>query len=404
MRTSLIVKAEIFRSKGLLITVGLILALAFSLSAATMMTERMIKESTVRAAESFDLIIGAKNSPTALLFGTVYLWDESLPMVPAEIITELKKSPGIEWFAPMTVGDRAGEAPIVGTTESLATFGGTVPLHSGRMFAHSHEAVVGAGTGYRVGDRFFSTHGRSQGRRHEHREAGEISVVGVLDSTGTPWDKAVLVPIEYSYEAHGIPLSGGRLQELSDEALKTLPGFSAVIVKPKSVSDAYKLHGKFNKTTFQDNRKNFVSTTGIFTGEVLVSLFAVLNSAGKALTLVNLLTLVLGLIVVLASGWIISALRADSFTQLRLLGAPPSYIRKVIFSLVLITVAVSLAFGCVLAFAEAEICAYYLSQETGIVMHPTLSFELLQLVFGTFFLACLCAYLQSKLIARKPLS
>lgn len=404
MRISLIVKAELLRSKTLLISVGLILALAFSLSAATMMTERMIKESTVRAAESFDLIIGAKNNSTALLFGTVFLRDESLPRVPAEIMSELKKSRGIEWFAPMTIGDRAGEAPIVGTTESLATFGGKVPLRSGRMFVHSYEALAGAASGYKVGDRFFTTHGRSPGNRHEHRETGEISVVGVLSPTGTPWDKAVLVPIEYSYEAHGFPLSGVRLLELSDEALKKLPGFSAVVVKPKSVSDAYRLHAKFNKTTFQDHKKNFVPTNGIFTGEVLISLFSVLDSAGKALTLVNLLTLVLGLIVALASGWIISALRADSFAQLRLLGAPSSYIRKVIFSLVLITVTAALVFGYFLAIAEAEICAYWLSRETGIVMHPVLSFELLQFFFGTLGLACFCAYFQSRLIARQPLS
>ena len=54
MKTSFIVKAELFRSKGLLITVGLILALAFSLSAATMMTERMIKEFNYRSEKQSD--------------------------------------------------------------------------------------------------------------------------------------------------------------------------------------------------------------------------------------------------------------------------------------------------------------------------------------------------------------
>ncbi len=91
MKTFLMVKAELRRSKGLLFAVGLILALSFSLSAATMMTERMIKESSARAADYFDLIIGAKNNPVSLLLGTVYLQDESLPTVPGELISELKK-------------------------------------------------------------------------------------------------------------------------------------------------------------------------------------------------------------------------------------------------------------------------------------------------------------------------
>ncbi len=303
----------------------------------------------------------------------------------------------------MAVGDRVENSPVVGTTEELATFGGSLALQDGRMFSEKNEAVVGSASGFRVGDQFLATHGRVYGIGHDHQEVGKIHVVGRLVSTGTPWDKAVLIPIEYVWEAHGFHLNGKRFKELTVDELKKLPGLSAAIVKPVTVADAYKLRQAFNKTTFEDGKGNLVGTTGIFTGEVLVSLYAILDNGGKAFAIINLLTLLMGLVVALSSGWVIATIRADSFTQLRLLGAPASYVRQVIFSLVMLTVIASVIIGCGLAFIEGEICAYYLTVKTGIVMHPALSLDLLWLAIGTLLVAFICAWFQSLFISRKPL-
>ena len=67
-------------------------------------------------------------------------------------------------------------------------------------------------------------------------------MVGVLPETGTPWDRAVLVPIESIWAMHDnkIAQEPPQLEQwLLQKNVDALPGFSAIVVKPVSISDAY---------------------------------------------------------------------------------------------------------------------------------------------------------------------
>lgn len=74
---------------------------------------------------------------------------------------DLDERHGVKWAAPVAFGDRAGDSPIVGTTTSLVTFGGTVRPAEGRLFKAPFEAVVGASAPYRIGDEIVPMHGRT---------------------------------------------------------------------------------------------------------------------------------------------------------------------------------------------------------------------------------------------------
>ena len=288
MNVLLFWKNELRVNRGVLIGLSLLLTLAVALAVAASETRSMLRTASAAAAERFDLLVGAKASPTALLFGTVYLRDEALPIVPAETLSLFQNQKDVRWAAPVAFGDRAGEAPLVGTTRTLVTFGDTLPLSEGRVFSSRYEAVAGASSGFKIGDEVRPVHGRVQGAGHEHDT--HFRVVGVAPSTGTPWDRAVLIPIEAVWAVHEHAKPGEEhaheepLESWMTGNLSKLPGFSAVVVKPATIAGAYKLRQAANAAHVTDARGLPVNLMGVFTGEVLVNLYAVFGNASVALT------------------------------------------------------------------------------------------------------------------------
>ena len=140
MNVLMLLRSELRRSAAVLAGIAAVLALSLSISIATGMTDRMLRHASAQAADRFDLLIGAKASPSSLLLGAVFLRDEPLPLVPLSVMKDLDERHGVKWAAPVAFGDRAGDSPIVGTTTSLVTFGGTVRPAEGRLFKAPFEA------------------------------------------------------------------------------------------------------------------------------------------------------------------------------------------------------------------------------------------------------------------------
>ena len=121
MNVLMLLRSELRRSAAVLAGIAAVLALSLSISIATGMTDRMLRHASAQAADRFDLLIGAKASPSSLLLGAVFLRDEPLPLVPLSVMKDLDERHGVKWAAPVAFGDRAGDSPIVGTTTSLVT-------------------------------------------------------------------------------------------------------------------------------------------------------------------------------------------------------------------------------------------------------------------------------------------
>ena len=78
-----------------------------------------------------------------------------------------------------------------------------------------------------------------------HNEHGHFryKAVGRLPETGTPWDNAILIPIESVWAVHdALPDAGHGLPlgHLFEGKGSPLPGVSAVVVKPESIAAAYR--------------------------------------------------------------------------------------------------------------------------------------------------------------------
>ena len=78
MNPFLVLRGELRRSWGGALALALVLAFAGSLSPAVSMMERSIRSGMARAADSFDLLVGARGSSVDLVLGAVYLRPEVL--------------------------------------------------------------------------------------------------------------------------------------------------------------------------------------------------------------------------------------------------------------------------------------------------------------------------------------
>ena len=381
MNPFLFLRGEFRRSWGGALALALVLAFAGSLSPAVSMMERSIRSGMARSADAFDLLIGARGSAVDLVLGAVYLQPESLSLLPRETLEEVKAHGGIRWAAPLAFGDRWRDYPLAGTSSELVTLGSRRPLASGRMFLTPDEAVVGAGVPLKEGDSFAPSHGSVAGAALDGEggstHAHSFRVVGRMPATGTPWDRVIAVPIEALWSMHGAGSGDGRC--------------SAVVVKPVTVADAYRLRTALNTE----------KTQAVFSGEVLVRLFGILEQMHDVMLLLTSGAQAAALAAALVSGFFAVAMRVRALALLRALGASHRFLAVSVWLMVsgimLAGCALGLGLGCLMASAASA----WIQTETGVALTVSLSAKECLTALGAAGCGCLAAFLPAWFACRK---
>ncbi|GHD22700.1 ABC transporter permease [Tianweitania populi] len=348
---------------GVLI-VMLLIALATALGVAVTLQERALRLGSARAASAFDLVIGAAGSETQLILSSVFLQPAPLPLVPGQVLAELNADPRVAWAAPVGFGDFVAGYPIIGTTQ--AVLDGLSGVADGESFSHLGDAVIGSSVRRKIGDRFHPFHGTVGEAGHVHDDV-DYEVVGRMKPTGTPWDRAILVPIEavwavhehHDHEETAPAAAAGETPEeqhhnhaghdhdhhgpfaalVDRHAASTSnnPGVPAIVVKPKSIADAYNLRQQYRRET----------TVAVFPGEVLTRLYGTLGDARQILSAVSLgaQALVAASILLVIAVHVLQ--RRRQIGALRAFGAP----RGVVFTIVWLEAFAMLAAGVLAGFA-----------------------------------------------------
>ncbi|RUM24725.1 ABC transporter permease [Rhizobium vallis] len=362
------------------LVIVLLVALASALGVAVVLQERALRLGSARAADKFDLVIGAGGSETQLVLSSVFLQPSPLPLMPGEALARLAGDPRVKWAAPIGFGDSFSGYPIVGTTATLADklSGGFV---EGKVFAREGEAVIGSSVKLSLGGEIKPMHGLAEEGGETHTEL-VYHIAGRLRPTGTAWDRAILVPIQAVWHIHGLGAEGAEAAghdheqvgaehdghehhgEIDPDAAldetwgADAPGLPAILVKPKTIADAYKLR--------QDYRGG--DTIAVFPGEVLTNLYATLGDAKQILVAVAsgaqaLVAASLVLVTVIHIGQ-----RRRQIGALRAFGAPRGAIFGIVWLEFFALVAVGIGLGFALGFAAALTLSGMFSQTSGIAM------------------------------------
>ena len=317
-----LVLAEMRRNLAGCAAVVALISIAVGLALAIGAQERALRAATARAADRFDLVVGAAGSPTQLVLTTVYLQQAALELVPADTLLRLQADVGASEAAPVAVTDSYRGYPLVGTTAAFATDGGRLGPVEGRRFERRDEALAGAAVELPVGSRFRPAHGSpAENVLEAHDHDAEIVIVGRLLRTGTPWDRAILVPIETVWSMHArVAPHAGQAGGAGALGPPWAPGAAgpvpAVVVKPRTVTDAYQLRQRYRAR----------ETIAVFPAEVLNPLYSLLGSVGDLLRSVALAFDALLMAAVLLVMVVVLAARRPSIGILRALGAPPLFV------------------------------------------------------------------------------
>jgi putative ABC transport system permease protein len=375
-----------------------VVALAVGLGIAISAQERALREGSARAADRFDLIVAAPGSLNDLLFSVVYLQPTAVELLAPEVLAKLVAQPEAEFVAPIGFGDNIGESPVVGTVAAFVTHLSN-GLAEGRTFESVTEAVVGALAPYRVGDALEVHHGEEDadeaGEDHdEHGDHEAVTVVGRMQPTGTPWDRAIVVPIEYNWIVHELPSGHAATDTHIGPPFNPahLPGVPAVVVKPVDVPAAYGLRGEYRTA----------DSTAFFPAEVLVSLYAVMGDVAAIMSGLTLAAQVLVVAAILAGIVAILDLQRQRFAVLRALGAPPLFIFSTVWLYVAALLVTGSAIGLLLGWAFAAALSSAIAGQTGVAMSATIGGSELTLVAALIGVGLVLACLPALLTFRRP--
>jgi putative ABC transport system permease protein len=214
-------------------------ALGVSLVIASVLLTRGIKEGFIAGATDYNLIVGAKGSPTQLVLNVVFRMDAPTPNIPLSAYEDLRADPRVEAAVPVAMGDAYQGFRYVATSEAyfapLPWRRHLPALATGRLFRSDaperpdYEAVLGAdaarGTGLKPEDRFYEG---------EEMAAYPLRVVGVLRPTGTADDRAIFISLASYWE----------MNEISRKAM--IKPLTAILIRPKRLSDLTALHRGWN--------------------------------------------------------------------------------------------------------------------------------------------------------------
>ena len=329
-------------------------ALGVTLAVATLTLARGVRQGFLEGTTDYNLVVGAKASPTQLVLNVVFRMDTATPNISYWTFRHLADDPRVDIAIPVAMGDAfQGFRYVATTSEYFAAHPWrrrTFALAAGRFVRAdtaeqpTFEALVGAdaarATGLRLGDRFY-----------EGEEMAEfpLTVVGILQPTGSSDDRTIFMSL-------------GSFWATNEVARKMqVKPLTAVLVRAKRMSDLPALHRALNVSA---------ETQAVFPSAVLLEIFNLLRVAEDVLAMILAVVGIVVLVYLLVSMYGATLARTREIATMRALGAS----RATIVTMVLIEAGLIALAGGVLGILGGHAVAYAgaraLALRGAIVAHP----------------------------------
>ena len=296
------------------------------------------RQSFTQALSGVDLIVGPRGSASELMLYSVFQVGRPSRNMAHEAYVALRALPQVRWAVPVQLGDTYRGFPVLGTTPELFEVfqnqGARLQWAQGRPFADPQadagavvEAVLGAQVaarhGLSVGDRLVLTHGRSDGLAPDHADQ-PFTVVGVLQATGAPIDRNVIISLQGFEALHqgmgapGLPWLGGvgAAPTVAERAALVPRELTAVWVGLHARTEVFSARRGIERLP-QD------SLMAVLPGVALDELWQVVKLAENALLAIGVLVAVSGMLSVAAVLMVGLSARRKELAVLRALGATP---------------------------------------------------------------------------------
>lgn len=341
------------------LTVGMTI-LAIALSVALFLGVEKVrtgaKSSFADTISGTDLIIGARSGSVQLLLYSVFRIGNATNNLTWESYQDIAAQPEVDWIVPISLGDSHRQFRVMGTTAAFFDrykyrSGRSLAVSDGAVMSDLFDTVIGADVattlGYEIGDPIVVAHGLASFSEHKDQP---FRVSGILEKTGTPVDRTVIISLEAIEAIHVDWQSGAKIpgQSTPVDAIRKMElepqAITAALVGVKGRLQVFGLQRLINEYPQEP-------LLAILPGVALQELWQIVGVAETALIAVSAMVVVTALIGMMAT--IFSSLneRRREMAIFRAMGARPRVIVGLLVLEAVLMAAIGASLGLVLLYA-----------------------------------------------------
>ena len=426
-----IIRRSMFGRMFSTVTTVLTVAVAVALMLTLLSLRDSGRQAFERGTGNMDFLISRDPSALVSVLNGVYYANPPQQVIPWAKYEQIANNPRYFFFdadgdasndvevppgyaIPIAVGDTYRSLPVVGTTSEYfrlfhPTVDGPFQVAEGELFDADFEVVVGSRaaeiTGLKIGDRIALTHGTGEGA-HLHTEY-PFEVVGILEPTASPHDRALFITLESSWIIHAhdrrIALGGAEddlatAEDISDDDRLITGIYAKVATRP----------GRGVSAAMQSVQNQLRSDTSINVAQPaaeVTRLFSIVSNIDQVF-------LGMAAVVMLSSGIAIMLAMYNSAEQrrrqiaiLRVLGCS----RPRVFGLVMTESAIigliGAAVGIGVSTVATDVVAGVMRERLGVIVTPSVGAQwMLSIIMATVFLACIAGLVPSIMAYRTPVA
>lgn len=293
-----------------------------------------------------DLIVGARSGSVQLLLYSVFRIGNATNNMTWKSYQDISAHDAVDWIVPISLGDSHRQFRVMGTTPAFFErykyrSGQSLAIRDGAVMADLFDATIGADVaetlGYAVGDPIVVAHGLASFSEHADQP---FRISGILEKTGTPVDRTVIVSLEAIEAIHVDWRSGAQIpgQSTPAEVIRQMDlqpqAVTAALVGVKSRLQVFGLQRAINEYPQEP-------LLAILPGVALQELWQIVGLAETALVAVSGMVIVTALIGMMATIFSSLSERRREMAIFRAMGARP----RVVFSLLVLEASVMAAVG-----------------------------------------------------------
>lgn len=320
-----------------------------------------------------DLIVGARSGGVQLLLYSVFRIGNATNNVSWQSYQDISARDEVDWIVPISLGDSHRGYRVMGTTEEYFDRykyrgGRALAFERGAPFSDLFDAVLGsdvaAQLGYEVGDPIVVAHGLGSFTEHDDKP---FRVSGILEKTGTPVDRTVIISLD-GIEAIHVDWQGGAQipgQAVSAEDVRqmdlTPKAITAAMIGVKSRLQVFNLQRAINEYDEEP-------LLAILPGVALQELWGIVGVAETALIGVSAMviaTALLGMAAMIFSGL---NERRREMAILRAVGAGPSTILLMLMLEAVLMALIAAAAGAAILYTGLWIARPYVDAAFGLYL------------------------------------
>ncbi|WP_299921141.1 ABC transporter permease [uncultured Pelagimonas sp.] len=356
------------------LTVGMTI-LAIALSVALFLGVEKVrtgaKDSFADTISGTDLIVGARSGSVQLLLYSVFRIGNATNNVTWESYQDIAARSEVDWIVPIALGDSHRQFRVMGTTRGFFEHykyrqGRSLAVVDGVIMDDLFDTVIGADVaqslGYKIGDPIVVAHGLASFTEHKDQP---FRVSGILEKTGTPVDRTVIVSLEAIEAIHVDWRSGAKIpgqstpQDVIREMDLTPKAVTAALVGVKSPLQTFSLQRAINEYPQEP-------LLAVLPGVALQELWSIVGLAETALLAVSGMVVVTALIGMMAT--IFSSLneRRREMAIYRAMGARPARIIAMLVFEAMLMAAVGALLGVMLVYAGLVIAQPFVDRAFGL--------------------------------------